>query len=67
MAAEVASTTTILHPGLFGCGCGTPGVPNGNPVVGSSSMRAIQLALKFGLEVDFLKQQGDKLRRWRES
>jgi hypothetical protein len=34
-------------PGTFGCGCGTPDVLNGNPVIGSGSMRAIQLGLKL--------------------
>jgi hypothetical protein len=32
---------------LFGCGCGTPDVVNGNPLVGSGSARVIQLGLKF--------------------
>jgi hypothetical protein len=31
----------------FGCGCATPDVAGGNPVVGSGSNRAIQLGLKF--------------------
>src|SRR4029077_6382291 len=34
-------------PGTFGCGCGTPDVLNGNPVIGSGSMRAVQLGLKL--------------------
>jgi opacity protein-like surface antigen len=32
--------------GVFGCGCATPDVAASNPVVGSGSMRAIQLGLK---------------------
>jgi hypothetical protein len=32
---------------LFGCGCGTPDVVNGNPLVGSGSARVIQLGLKL--------------------
>ncbi|HEY6333052.1 MAG TPA: hypothetical protein VI756_27260, partial [Blastocatellia bacterium] len=31
----------------FGCGCATPDVGAGNPIIGSGSMRAIQLGLKF--------------------
>jgi hypothetical protein len=31
----------------FGCGCGTPDVIAGNPIVGSGSSRQIQLALKL--------------------
>jgi hypothetical protein len=31
----------------FGCGCATPDVGAGNPVIGSGSMRAIQLGLKL--------------------
>ena len=33
--------------GSFGCGCGTPDVIAGNPIVGSGSARQIQLALKL--------------------
>jgi hypothetical protein len=32
---------------IFGCGCATPDVAGGNPVVGSGSNRAIQLGLKL--------------------
>ena len=32
---------------IFGCGCATPDVGAGNPVIGSGSMRAIQLGLKL--------------------
>jgi hypothetical protein len=32
---------------LFGCGCGTPDVVNGNPLVGSGSARVMQLGLKL--------------------
>jgi len=31
----------------FGCGCSTPDVGAGNPIIGSGSMRAIQLGLKL--------------------
>jgi hypothetical protein len=34
-------------PGQLGCGCATPDVAGGNPVVGSGSNRAIQLGLKL--------------------
>jgi hypothetical protein len=34
-------------PGGFGCGCNTPDVGAGNPIIGSGSMRAIQLGLKL--------------------
>jgi len=34
-------------PGTFGCGCGTPDVTAGNPLIGSGSSRDIQLGLKF--------------------
>jgi Carboxypeptidase regulatory-like domain/TonB dependent receptor-like, beta-barrel len=34
-------------PGLFGCGCATPDVAAGNPVLGSGDARAIQLGLKI--------------------
>ena len=33
--------------GTFGCGCGTPDVINGNPILGSGSARVMQLGLKF--------------------
>jgi hypothetical protein len=32
---------------IFGCGCGTPDVVNGNPLVGSGSARVMQLGLKL--------------------
>jgi len=35
------------NPGTFGCGCSTPDVGAGNPIVGSGSMRAVQLGLKL--------------------
>jgi len=31
----------------FGCGCSTPDVAAGNPIVGSGSSRVIQLGMKF--------------------
>jgi hypothetical protein len=33
--------------GLFGCGCATPDVAAGNPLVGSGSSRVMQLGFKF--------------------
>jgi len=36
-----------LSPGLFGCGCATPDVAAGNPIVGSGDARAIQLGFKI--------------------
>jgi hypothetical protein len=34
-------------PSTFGCGCSTPDVAAGNPLVGSGSSRVMQLGLKF--------------------
>jgi carboxypeptidase family protein/TonB-dependent receptor-like protein len=34
-------------PGSFGCGCATPDVAAGNPLVGSGSARVMQLGLKL--------------------
>jgi hypothetical protein len=34
-------------PGTFGCGCATPDVAAGNPVIGSGSPRVLQLGFKF--------------------
>jgi hypothetical protein len=31
----------------FGCGCNTPDVAAGNPVIGSGSPRVMQLGFKF--------------------
>jgi hypothetical protein len=36
------------NPGNFGCGCATPDVMAGNPLVGSGSNRVMQLGLKIG-------------------
>jgi hypothetical protein len=36
-----------LSPGLFGCGCFTPDVATGNPVIGGGGPRAIQLGFKI--------------------
>jgi hypothetical protein len=33
--------------GSFGCGCGTPDVINGNPILGSGSARVMQLGFKL--------------------
>ena len=35
------------NPVAFGCGCGTPDVVAGNPLVGSGSSRVLQLGLKL--------------------
>ena len=34
-------------PSIFGCGCATPDVAAGNPLVGSGSSRVMQLGLKI--------------------
>ncbi len=36
------------NPANFGCGCATPDVMAGNPLVGSGSARTMQLGLKLG-------------------
>jgi Carboxypeptidase regulatory-like domain/TonB dependent receptor len=36
------------QPNTFGCGCATPDVMAGNPLVGSGSARTMQLGLKLG-------------------
>ena len=35
------------NPGALGCGCSTPDVAAGNPLVGSGSSRVMQLGLKL--------------------
>jgi hypothetical protein len=35
------------NPATFGCGCATPDVAAGNPLVGSGSSRVMQLGMKF--------------------
>jgi hypothetical protein len=35
------------NSGTFGCGCGTPDIINGNPILGSGGSRDIQLGFKF--------------------
>jgi hypothetical protein len=47
-----ASNTSFLgsklnSPGTFGCGCSTPDVAAGNPLIGSGSSRVMQLGLKL--------------------
>jgi hypothetical protein len=47
-----SSNTSFLgsdpsKPGTFGCGCSTPDVAAGNPLVGSGSSRVMQLGLKL--------------------
>jgi hypothetical protein len=47
-----SSNTSFLgsklnSPGTFGCGCSTPDVAAGNPLVGSGSSRVMQLGLKL--------------------
>jgi hypothetical protein len=34
-------------PQHFGCGCGTPDIINGNPIIGSGGARVMQLGLKL--------------------
>ena len=40
-------TNDMSTSSTFGCGCATPDVAAGNPLVGSGSSRVIQLGLKF--------------------
>ena len=40
-------TNGMGSPQLFGCGCATPDVAAGNPLIGSGSNRVMQLGLKF--------------------
>jgi hypothetical protein len=40
-------TNDMGTPGTFGCGCATPDVAAGNPLVGSGSSRVLQLGLKL--------------------
>ena len=40
-------TNDMGTPGTFGCGCATPDVAAGNPLVGSGSSRVVQLGLKL--------------------
>jgi hypothetical protein len=47
-----SSNTSFLgpdpsNPGKFGCGCSTPDVAAGNPLIGSGSSRVMQLGLKL--------------------
>jgi hypothetical protein len=35
------------NPAHLGCGCGTPDIINGNPVLGSGGARVMQLGLKL--------------------
>ena len=37
----------LSKPHTFGCGCSTPDVAAGNPLVGSGSSRVMQLGLKL--------------------
>jgi len=37
----------LSKPGSFGCGCSTPDVAAGNPLIGSGSSRVMQLGLKL--------------------
>ena len=40
-------TNDMGTPGTFGCGCATPDVAAGNPLVGSGSSRVMQIGMKF--------------------
>ena len=46
-AAGFGGGTDPSAPSTFGCGCQTPDVGAGNPLVGSGSARAMQLGLKL--------------------
>ena len=37
----------VSKPGSFGCGCSTPDIAAGNPLIGSGSSRVMQLGLKL--------------------
>jgi hypothetical protein len=41
------STNSMGNPQQFGCGCATPDVAAGNPLIGSGSSRVMQLGLKL--------------------
>jgi hypothetical protein len=45
--ANVNSEFGGVTSGIFGCGCSSPDVNIGNPVIGTGSNRAIQFGLKF--------------------
>ena len=46
-AAGFGGGTDPSAPSTFGCGCQTPDVGAGNPLVGSGGSRVMQLGLKF--------------------
>ena len=46
-AAGFGGGTDPSAPSTFGCGCQTPDVGAGNPLVGSGSNRVMQLGLKL--------------------
>jgi hypothetical protein len=43
--SNIGDDASISHS--FGCGCGTPDIINGNPVLGSGGSREMQLGLKL--------------------
>jgi len=45
VGSNIGDDASIAHS--FGCGCGTPDIINGNPVLGSGGARVMQLGLKL--------------------
>jgi hypothetical protein len=45
VGSNIGDDPSISHS--FGCGCGTPDIINGNPVLGSGGARVMQLGLKL--------------------
>ena len=45
VGSNIGDDASISHS--FGCGCGTPDIINGNPVLGSGGARVMQLGLKL--------------------
>jgi hypothetical protein len=45
VGSNIGDDASISHS--FGCGCGTPDIINGNPVLGSGGSREMQLGLKL--------------------
>jgi hypothetical protein len=45
VGSNIGDDPSVSHS--FGCGCGTPDVINGNPVLGSGGARVMQLGLKL--------------------
>jgi carboxypeptidase family protein len=45
VGSNIGDDASVSHS--FGCGCGTPDIINGNPVLGSGGARVMQLGLKL--------------------